>query len=92
MALHKKPGKSPDKIKREDISRKNLNELFTIFKEIVQGIGEDFEKLVNNQNKAAGTRSRKGLQNLKTLATVMRLKIQDEIKNHKKDKPKAKKK
>jgi len=43
-------------------------------------LSEDMEKFYDKGNKAAGTRARKQLQNLKKLAQEIRLEIQD-IKN-----------
>ncbi len=44
-------------------------------------LSEDMEKFYDKGNKAAGTRARKQLQNLKKLAQEIRLEIQD-IKNN----------
>jgi hypothetical protein len=37
----------------------------------------DFDKFYNKKNQAAGTRVRKGMQDLKVLAQDIRLKVQD---------------
>jgi len=37
---------------------------------------DDFSKFYEKQNKAAGTRIRKGMQDLKTVAQDIRLKVQ----------------
>jgi hypothetical protein len=50
-------------------------------KGIITGIEDDMTKFYEKGNKAAGTRARKGLQNLKKLSQEVRLEIQD-IKNN----------
>lgn len=53
------------------------------FKEIhdlVMSLEGDFEKFYDKKNQAAGTRVRKGMQDLKNLAQDIRLKVQ-EMKN-----------
>ncbi|HKK44289.1 MAG TPA: hypothetical protein VJ964_02125 [Balneolaceae bacterium] len=50
-------------------------------KGIITGIEDDMVKFYEKGNKAAGTRARKGLQNLRKLAQEVRLEIQD-IKNN----------
>ncbi len=47
-------------------------------KELMTGLEEDMDKFYNKGNKAAGTRARKQLQDLKKLAQEIRLEIQDE--------------
>lgn len=54
---------------------------FEEIKEVVTGVEEDMNKFYEKGNKAAGTRARKGLQNLRKLAQKVRLEIQD-IKNN----------
>jgi hypothetical protein len=49
-------------------------------KGIITGLEDDMVKFYEKGNKAAGTRARKGLQNLKKLSQEIRLEIQD-IKN-----------
>ena len=49
-------------------------------KDLVSELEEDLQKFYEKGNKAAGTRARKGLQNLKKLSQEIRLEIQD-IKN-----------
>ena len=44
---------------------------------LVNDLGPDFAKFYDKGNKAAGTRARKGLQDLKKLAQDIRLEIQD---------------
>lgn len=50
-------------------------------KGIVAGIEDDMTKFYDKGNKAAGTRARKGLQELRKLSQEVRLEIQD-IKNN----------
>ena len=47
-------------------------ENYTKLKELVASIEADSEKFFNNGNSAAGTRVRKGLQDIKTLAQEIR--------------------
>lgn len=49
-------------------------------KNVMAELEEDLEKFYEKGNKAAGTRARKQLQNLKKLSQEIRLEIQD-IKN-----------
>ncbi len=49
-------------------------------KEIVLKLEEDFDKFYNKENSAAGTRVRKGMQDLKVLAQKIREDVQG-IKN-----------
>lgn len=49
-------------------------------KNLIESLEDDMVKFYEKGNKAAGTRARKGLQNLKKLAQEVRLEIQD-IKN-----------
>ncbi len=49
-------------------------------KSIITGLEDDMGKFYEKGNKAAGTRARKGLQNLRKLSQEVRLEIQD-IKN-----------
>jgi len=53
---------------------------FDDVKNLVEGLEGDMQKFYEKGNKAAGTRVRKGLQELKKLAQEVRLEIQD-IKN-----------
>ena len=50
---------------------------FTELKEFVEGLEEDFAKFYQKGNKAAGTRVRKGMQELKRRAQDIRVEIQD---------------
>ena len=49
-------------------------------KELVDGLEADFEKFYDKGNQAAGTRVRKGMQDLKNLAQEIRIDVQN-IKN-----------
>lgn len=53
---------------------------YSQIKELIMGIGDDFSKFYNKGNKAAGTRVRKAMQELKNLAHEIRKEVQD-IKN-----------
>lgn len=53
---------------------------FGQLQELVNSLEGDFEKFYDKQNNAAGTRVRKGMQDLKNLAQEIRLEVQD-IKN-----------
>lgn len=53
---------------------------FNQLKDIVTGIEDDFVKFYDKENKAAGTRARKAMQDLRNLAQDIRKEIQ-EIKN-----------
>ncbi|GAB4418846.1 MAG: histone H1 [Bacteroidia bacterium] len=46
-------------------------------KDLVLGIEDDFAKFYAKNNKAAGTRARKAMQEIKTLAQDIRKEIQD---------------
>ncbi|MEQ8626072.1 histone H1 [Ekhidna sp.] len=56
---------------------------FEQLKEIVDSLEDDFEKFYDKKNNAAGTRVRKGMQDIKNLAQEIRLEAQ-EIKSKKK--------
>lgn len=45
-------------------------------KNLVESMEDDLNKFYNKSNKAAGTRARKGLQELKNLAQQIRMDIQ----------------
>ncbi len=53
---------------------------FEELKSAVDALEVDFAKFYNDKNNAAGTRVRKGMQELKNLAQEIRLEVQ-EIKN-----------
>ena len=53
---------------------------FAKVRDLVMGLEADFEKFYDKNNQAAGTRVRKGMQDLKVLAQEIRKEVQD-IKN-----------
>lgn len=53
---------------------------FEQLKSMVESLESDFEKFYDKGNNAAGTRVRKGMQDMKNLAQEIRLEVQD-IKN-----------
>ncbi len=53
---------------------------FEHLKSMVESLEADFEKFYDKKNNAAGTRVRKGMQDMKNLAQEIRLEVQ-EIKN-----------
>ncbi len=53
---------------------------FEEIKELIDGLEADFAKFYDKQNSAAGTRVRRGMQDLKNLAQEIRIEVQD-IKN-----------
>ncbi len=53
---------------------------FNEIKDLVMSLESDFEKFYDKGNNAAGTRVRKGMQELKNLAQDIRVEVQD-IKN-----------
>lgn len=53
---------------------------FDDIKNVIESVEDDMSKFYEKGNKAAGTRARKGLQELRKLAQEVRLEIQD-IKN-----------
>ncbi|SDZ05077.1 Histone H1-like protein Hc1 [Rhodonellum ikkaensis] len=50
---------------------------FSEIKDLVMGLEDDFEKFYEKNNQAAGTRVRKGMQDLKNLAQEIRKEVQD---------------
>lgn len=50
---------------------------FAEVKNLVMSLEGDFEKFYDKGNQAAGTRVRKGMQDLKTLAQNIRSEVQD---------------
>ncbi|WP_207424884.1 MULTISPECIES: histone H1 [Desertivirga] len=52
-------------------------ERFTELKDLIVGLEADADKFYNKGNNAAGTRVRKGLQDVKNLAQAIRLEIQE---------------
>jgi hypothetical protein len=65
-------------------NNETIMDKFTELKNIVDALEADFEKFYNDGNNAAGTRVRKGMQELKNLAQAIRLDVQD-IKNKAKE-------
>jgi len=57
-------------------------EKFAQVRDLVLGLEDDFDKFYDKKNQAAGTRVRKGMQELKNIAQEIRLNVQD-IKNEK---------
>lgn len=53
---------------------------FEEIKDAIMSLEEDFSKFYEKDNSAAGTRVRKGMQDLKNLAQDIRVEVQD-IKN-----------
>ncbi len=54
---------------------------FNELRNLVDSLESDFEKFYDKKNNAAGTRVRKGMQEMKNLAQSIRLEVQD-IKNN----------
>ncbi|WP_256009185.1 histone H1 [Desertivirga xinjiangensis] len=52
-------------------------ERFSELKDLISGLEADADKFYNKGNSAAGTRVRKGLQDVKNLAQSIRLEIQE---------------
>jgi hypothetical protein len=50
---------------------------FTHLRDLVLSLEDDFEKFYDKGNNAAGTRVRKGMQDLKDLAQEIRKEVQD---------------
>jgi hypothetical protein len=50
---------------------------FSEVKDLVMSLEADFEKFYDKGNQAAGTRVRKGMQDLKNLAQEIRTEVQD---------------
>lgn len=50
---------------------------FDEIKNLVMGLESDFDKFYNKGNQAAGTRVRKGMQDLKNLAQAIRAEVQN---------------
>jgi len=53
---------------------------FNEVKDMIMALEGDFDKFYDKENQAAGTRVRKGMQELKNLAQEIRIEVQD-IKN-----------
>ncbi|AFD07764.1 Histone H1-like protein Hc1 [Solitalea canadensis DSM 3403] len=58
-------------------------EKYNQFKQLLASLEEDAEKFYNKGNNAAGTRVRKGMQDLKNLASEIRKEVTD-LKNKEK--------
>ena len=52
-------------------------EKFNSLKDLIIGLEGDADKFYNKGNSAAGTRVRKGLQDIKNLAQAIRLEVQE---------------
>jgi hypothetical protein len=63
---------------------------FEELEKLVMDLKDDFSKFYEKDNQAAGTRVRKGMQDLKELAQSIRLEVQD-IKNKQAEESKEKK-
>lgn len=50
---------------------------FDQLRDLVMSLEGDFEKFYDKENQAAGTRVRKGMQELKNLAQEIRIEVQD---------------
>nr|WKN37652.1 histone H1 [Tunicatimonas sp. TK19036] len=50
---------------------------FDQLRDLVMSLEGDFEKFYDKENQAAGTRVRKGMQELKNLAQEIRVEVQD---------------
>ena len=50
---------------------------FEELKKLIESLEADADKFYNKGNSAAGTRIRKGMQDLKNMAQALRLEIQD---------------
>ncbi|QCR21850.1 histone H1 [Pontibacter sp. SGAir0037] len=54
-----------------------MNSNFSKLKDLVMSLEADFEKFYDKNNAAAGTRVRKGMQDLKNMAQDIRKEVQD---------------
>lgn len=52
-------------------------EMYQKLQQLVASLEEDFRKFYEKENNAAGTRVRKGMQDLKSLAQEIRANVQD---------------
>lgn len=52
-------------------------EKFAEIRDLIMSLEGDFEKFYDKGNQAAGTRVRKGMQDLKTLSQSIRLEVQN---------------
>jgi len=53
---------------------------FNEVRDLIASLEGDFEKFYDKKNQAAGTRVRKGMQDMKNMAQTIRIEVQD-IKN-----------
>jgi hypothetical protein len=60
-----------------------MSNRFNEIKSLIMSLEDDFEKFYDKKNQAAGTRIRKGMQDLKGLAQDIRAEVQ-QIKNDEK--------
>jgi hypothetical protein len=51
---------------------------FSEVRDLILGMEEDFVKFYDKENQAAGTRVRKGMQDLKNIAQDIRKEVQDQ--------------
>jgi hypothetical protein len=63
----------------QDFSNQKMKHMnyYEQLKQLVHGIEDDFVKFYEKNNNAAGTRIRKGMQDLKVLAQEIRTHVQD---------------
>jgi hypothetical protein len=54
-----------------------MNNNFSKLRDLVMSLESDFEKFYDKNNAAAGTRVRKGMQDLKNMAQDIRKEVQD---------------
>ncbi len=57
-------------------------EKFAEIRDLLMSLEGDFEKFYDKGNQAAGTRVRKGMQDLKTLSQSIRLEVQNKKNNN----------
>ena len=50
---------------------------FEQLRDLVMSLEDDFDKFYEKENQAAGTRVRKGMQEMKNLAQEIRIEVQD---------------
>ncbi|UII25310.1 histone H1 [Fulvivirga maritima] len=58
-----------------------MEKRFEQLKDLVMSLEGDFDKFYNKGNNAAGTRVRKGMQELKNLAQEIRVEVQEKKNN-----------
>ncbi len=52
---------------------------FEDLRNIIDGLKEDFEEFYEKDNKAAGTRIKKGMQSLKNTAQEIKMEVQEQM-------------